>query len=128
MTSLGELLRAIDTLERIQNDLASIASRTDEQRKRDLIALRRDISAQIALVSQLAEPVISATGDTQLLQAYRTNFSRMRSIAALHQANWPAVTLGERVAEFRASSATVAEANREFIAWIRKSVSTRNGE
>ena len=43
----------------------------------------------------------------------------MRSAAALHQANWPAVRLGEDIEQYRASAVGVRQANKEFVAWVR---------
>lgn len=106
-------------LEKVQADLASIASRTDDERKRELIELRRQLSAQIAVVGQSADAFFTTHADEETARTYRAKFSRMRSAAALHQASWPAARLGESVGEYRISAMGVREANREFIAWAR---------
>lgn len=118
MAKRAEVLREIDTLERIQAELAGIASRTDEERKPALVELRRQLSAQIARVGTLADSLFVAS-DSEVTRAYRAHFSRMRSRAALHQADWPAVRLGENPEAYRASALGVREANREFVAWMR---------
>lgn len=106
-------------LEKVQADLASIASRTDDERKRELIELRRQLSVQIAAVGRAADDFFAANTDEETARTYRSKFSRMRSAAALHQASWPAARLGEAVGEYRTSAMGVREANREFIAWAR---------
>jgi hypothetical protein len=122
MEDLRAFAREVDLLEQIQAELAAVATRNDDQRRYDLIELRRKLAAQIARVGQLAEPLMAERADPDALQIYRTKFSRMRSAAAMHQANWPAVALGERDSEYRASALEVREANREFVAWMRAAV------
>lgn len=118
MTDLATLARELNTLETVQAALAGIADRTDDARKHELIKLRRDLSAQIAKVGEVAEPIFRAA-DPGLNQEYRNKFSRMRSAAALHQAAWPAIRLGENIADYKASARTVREANKAFVAWVR---------
>jgi hypothetical protein len=55
-------------------------------------------------------------------QTYRRKFSQMRSAAAMHQADWPAVRLDEADPEYRRSVRAVRDANREFVGWIREVV------
>lgn len=119
MPDARSVLVEVDLLEAIQAELAGVASRTDDQRRLDLVDLRRKLADQIARTRPVAEPLFAAQGDAALLQGFRERFSAMRSAAALHQANWPAVSLGERVEEYRASALAVREANRAFVAWMR---------
>jgi hypothetical protein len=87
-----------------------------------MIDLRRRLSAQIAEIGKVSEPLFAAHGGPDILQQFRNTFSRMRSAAAIHQANWPAVRLGEAEAEFERSAATVREANRAFLEWTRSAI------
>lgn len=118
MPDFTPLSRELTALEAIQAELASIADRTDDARRHDLIRLRRDLSLRIAEVGKIAEPIFGAA-EAGMAQEYRGKFSRMRSAAALHQANWPAVRLGEDVEQYRASAQGVRQANKEFVAWVR---------
>jgi len=119
MADRRTVAREIDALEQVQAELANVASRDDDRRRHDLIDLRRKLSAQIARTGQVAETLIARSTDPALRQAYRSKFSRMRAAAAMHQADWPAVSLGERQNEYRASALKVREANQEFVAWMR---------
>lgn len=121
MPDPAEILRELALLEGVQGRLATIASRTDDQRRHELIALRRELSLQIAQVGRVADAIFAAT-DAETAREYRTRFSRMRSAAAMHQANWPAVRLGEAVDEYRKSALAVREANRDFVAWTREAL------
>jgi len=118
MRDFGPLVRELSVLEAVQAELAGIADRTDDARRHDLIQLRRQLALQIAKVGQLAEPIFAAT-EAGTAHEYRSRFSRMRSAAALHQANWPAVRLGEDIEQYRASAVGVRQANKEFVAWVR---------
>ena len=119
MSDSRQLLAELDALERVHSELASIAARSDERRRHDLIALRRQFSEQMAHVGRMADPLLAAAGDPSLHQTYRDYFSRMRSTAATHQANWPAVRIDESTDLYRRSAQGVTEAHRQFIAWMR---------
>ena len=121
MKDLAQIASELDILEKVQNDLASIALRTDDRRRQDLIELRRQLSHQITEVGRFAEPVFSSDAGAELAPIYRRLFSKMRSMAAIHQAKWPAVRLGEAdsAKEYSQSAVGVREANKEFVAWMR---------
>jgi hypothetical protein len=120
-----ELVRELDVLAQVQAELASIATRTDDRRRYDLIDLRRNLSLQITAVGNAADPFFASLGDPDLVRTYRSKFSRMRTAAALHQANWPAVRLGENTAQYQQSARGVREANQMFVAWMREALATR---
>lgn len=119
MSDPGSVEREIGLLEQVQMQMAEISRRADDGRRQDLIDLRRQLAVRIVEVGRIAEPMIVQTGDPLLLKTYREKISRMRFAAAMHQADWPAVTLGDRPEEFLVSAAAVREANREFVAWMR---------
>lgn len=119
MDNPASVQRALDQLEKVQEKLADVATRNDDRRKADLINFRRELSHQIAEVGRILEPVITGTGDPELLSIYRKKLSAMRSAAAMHQANWPAVSLDESPAEYAASARGVRDANQEFVKWVR---------
>jgi hypothetical protein len=118
MTDAASVRRDLDALEKIQADLAAVAGRTDDGRRHDLIQLRRLLSTQIALVGQVCEPLFEAGSEDH--RQFRQYYSKMRSAAALHQAEWPAVRLGEFDDEYRRSAIGVRTANRAFVAWLRQ--------
>ena len=120
MGSCADVLAEVDKLEKVQKELAAVSSRTDEARARDLIRLRRELSQQIGRVGQVAEAYFEAQGDFALTQQYRTRFSAMRSRAATHQANWPAVRLDQADETYQQSARDVREANRAFVGWMRQ--------
>ena len=114
-----QLLSEVDHLEKVQAELAAISARTDDERLRELIHLRRRLSEQIARVGKVAEEHFEAMGDPALVQEFRAHFTNMRSKAATHQANWPAVRLNEADEEYKQSARAVREANKAFVTWMR---------
>ncbi|HWI85640.1 MAG TPA: hypothetical protein VNT42_04860 [Sphingomonas sp.] len=118
MHDFDRLSRELSKLEAVQAELARIAERTDDARRHDLIVLRRALSLQIIEIGKVAEPIFAAAEPDMALE-YRSKFSRMRSAAALHQADWPAVRLGEAVEQYMVSALGVRRANKEFVAWVR---------
>jgi len=121
MSDFARLTKELNALEALQAELASIAARTDDARKHDLIKLRRKLALQIGEVGAVADTIF-ANVDATMKQAYRDRFSEMRSAAARHQANWPAVRLGEDIDQFHVSARGVRQANREFVAWTRGAI------
>jgi hypothetical protein len=115
----AQVREELTQLERIQAGLAAIAGRTDEARLAELIQLRRELAQQINLMGQAAERYFTAIEDSDLMRVYRGHYSEMRSKAALHQANWPAVRLKDAGAEYQISARAVREANKAFTAWMR---------
>jgi arylamine N-acetyltransferase len=122
MSNFQQVGRELQSLERVHAELAGIAARTDERRRHDLIELRRRFSEQLADVGRLAEPIFESRQDPSLAQAYRGHFSRLRSAAATHQAQWPAVRIDEASELYRRSAVAVTEAHREFVAWMRETL------
>jgi hypothetical protein len=110
----------IDALEKLLNEIAAVIARSDDQRRFDLVKLRRGLSLRIGAIGRLADPLFRGTAE---YQEYNARFSSMRAAAAEHQASWPAVLLGERGAEFHDSARPMREANREFIKWARRTLS-----
>jgi hypothetical protein len=126
MSDFALLLKELGALEAVQAELAGIATRTDDARKNDLIQLRRKLALQIGEVGKVADPIF-ANADVAVKQAYRDHFSRMRSAAALHQASWPAVRLGEDIDAYHVSARGVRQANKEFVAWTRGAIEQLKG-
>ena len=122
MAEYQHIVRELKALESVHSELATIASRTDDRRRHDLIDLRRRFAAQMTEVGRLAEPLFAAAQDASLHQTYRDYFSRMRSTAATHQANWPAVRIDESVDQYRQSAQGVTEAHRQFIKWMHEAL------
>ena len=116
------LLEEVDRLERLHMQISQIATRTDDERQRNLIQLRRQLAEQIARVGAVSEDFFRSAQDESKLAQFRKQFSDMRAKTAMHQASWPAFRLSEASEEYRKSSQGVTEAIRAFIDWARRAV------
>jgi hypothetical protein len=61
----------------------------------------------------------SAIADPVFNNAFRSQFSKMRSAMALHHASWPVVAIDLDDPAYQASIQTQREACRIFFAWVR---------
>lgn len=126
MGGIEALQASIDGFERLRSSIAVVARRTDDARRHDLIGLRRQLSAQIAEMARLADAELKRLpGGDELVRAFRSEFSQFRTIMAMHQANWPAIRIGEQPGGYEASAATVDRATRELIAWMSSALAER---
>lgn len=125
MFSSHELSDAIAKLGQIQSQLVAISDRTDDQRRFDLVNLRRELALQIGIVSGAAEKSFLITASTEDARQFRTLLSEMRRAVALHQANFPAVKLDEQGAGYDMSVKSVREANSKFMQWIKENIKGR---
>ena len=121
MPAAADILRELEKLEKLQIELAAIASRSDERRRHDLIDLRRKQAEQHVVLDRVVGPFF-ADADTAIAREYREAYSRMRSAAAIHQASWPAVSIDEANGAYAQSASGVRDANRHFVAWVRKAL------
>lgn len=119
MNKLSAWSNAVTALETTCNELANLGSRLDNRRPQDLIALRRQLSAQLAGVNDLSETLFRASGRTDVHAEYRSRYSAMRSAIAYHQANWPATTMNAEQNKYFASARSVTSSCQEFIKWLR---------
>jgi hypothetical protein len=82
----AQFLNELKALERIQSDLASIAIRTGDDRRYELIQLRKALSQQIGRVGQAGEPIFGSAAnpvDAHPAGRYLTRHLRRDDRAAL---------------------------------------------
>lgn len=118
----SRLLHEADHLEQQHFRVAEIAVRTDDNRQRDLIQLRRQLAESIARVGEAGERYFRGQPDQSCMAEFRSRFSTMRAKTAAHQANWPAVKLADGGDDYGRSALAVNEAIKGFIAWVRRAV------
>lgn len=122
MPNPAVILACCDALEATVAALDRVANRTDHDRKRDLIMLRQQLSAQLAA---LHDGVMAGEGplaEGPLIEEFRTRFSALRNSVAIHQASFPAVLLDETANEYRTSGLQSSALLRNMIVWIRHAV------
>jgi hypothetical protein len=102
----------------IKNALSNLAVQSDDDKRSELVNLRRRLAEQMAVVSKAAETDPKLLGDALLAFEFRSKFSAMRSAIASHQANWPAVKIDHADPRFRQSAASAVRADKEFADWL----------
>lgn len=119
---LEQFRSAVEELETIQQQLASVAKEQGCDWRRELIDLRRKLQMQIGVVAAAIGNTPSLSRDSERGPALSEALSKMRSALALHQANWPAVSIDPASFQYAQSTATVRAANRAFIDLVREAL------
>ena len=114
MDELQAFRESVAELERVQAAMARVSNSGGENWKREFIELRRQLQAQIGLVARAASDCRRLT-TSDVARDIQESLSRMRTAVALHQANWPAVSIVPADPGYIESSASVRAANRAFI-------------
>ncbi len=122
MPNPAVILACCDALEATVAALDRVANRTDPDRKRDLIMLRQQLSAQLAALHDGVLAGKSPLSSGSLNEEFRTRFSALRNSVAIHQASFPAVLLDDMAKEYRASGLQSSARLRDMIVWIRHAV------
>lgn len=115
MSNLTDAVTDLLSLElRVENlDLSRIEG------KRGLIAARRELARQLGQIRELAEHEQNLASDAVLTGEFQRRLAKIRTSAALHQAEWPAVTSNDSPTDYQRSAAGVGRAINEFVAWAR---------
>ena len=123
MTEGGTLRNALDRVEAVQAKMKLATARTDHERKLEIVNLRRELSIEMGRLSEAAQREPWFASDPGLAAEFRARLSAMRSTLALHQSNWPAVSLDEVTNEYWLSTEKMRSASRDFMSWTRAQLS-----
>lgn len=115
----ADLLAALDRLRDTHRRIGDTIANLEGEGRRALVATRRELADGMAAICARAEAVLPVMFDGEVLGEFRRRFSAMRSAAALHQANWPAVSVTDDIPAYASSAAQVREAHRSFDQWVR---------
>jgi hypothetical protein len=124
MTDLAILQRELKAMNHIQEQLTAIAQRRDQERKIEMVKLRRMLADQIGVVAQAGR---TALPDQDVHNEFRSRLSVMRSAIALHQAEWPAVKLDNAPEEYSRSAKRVQKARDDFLGWVLPTIDGLSG-
>jgi hypothetical protein len=112
----------VDHLRHQKGEIAELARREDGDHRQAIVQLRRKIAQQLIEVGAAGERLFADSPD---LVIFREKFSRLRSSTAAHQADWPAVMLGEQREAFLASVEPMRRAGTDFFQWVTAATSPR---
>ena len=115
------LLQAINKLEATFRQATELASNDCKDSRKEGIQLRRVVADQLATIFSIAN---LAFDGSELHEAFRSEFSRMRSTMAHHHASWPIVAIDLKNPDYLLSAAQMRKSNGAFIAWVKKALST----
>jgi hypothetical protein len=118
MTARDDLSQAIGEYEALLLQFKELDPDISDHR-REAIQLRRQFTDILAAILASGE---AAFAGTELGGQFRSEFSKMRSAVAYHQASWPIVAVDHDDAAYCASEATTRDACHNFIAWARNAL------
>lgn len=119
------VLALIDELIGIEDRVKKLSELADQDRKYALVRLRRDYSDYFARIAEALRTYQTFKSDPALTEEFRGRLSKVRSVAALHQAEWPAVRSDTQLEAYRKSAANLSRANVEFCQWARGALASR---
>ena len=92
-------------------ELARLATERDGDWRLRTVRLRRKLQDQIAQIALILTRLDVAPAMAGEIEALRRALSALRAQLAMHQANWPAVSLQPDDPEYRASVVSLRRAN-----------------
>lgn len=122
-TDRNDLLAAINALEGTLRQSASITLENFETRKGEAIELRRRIAEHRREIFSL---IPDGLADRDAQSRFRSQFSKLCATIALHQANWPVVSIDLQNPGYIASIRDVRDAYACFFQWARRVLATRD--
>jgi hypothetical protein len=118
MGDKSELLKELRKLSDILRQIESINQRTDAERWRDLLNIRRNLAVQSSLTSKLATEFQPLAADRDTFLTMRQKLSALRVAHVDHQANWPAPIVAQDPEGYSVSAQAVQKMVSEFLDWF----------
>jgi len=117
----AELLASIAQLEALIRETSMLAGADIADVRKRALELRRRIAMQCSVVSTIAYGVFSAV---EHRAAFASEYSRLQSATALHQASWPVVAIEHGDLDYLTSCAAQREAYFRFTKWVRTTLNS----
>ena len=108
---------ALDRLAYAHDQLNSLSASEGAEWKKDYLKWRRELQEQITSLCQ-ADANLTLSDDDKRL--FRESFSKFRSVTALHQADWPVVSIDRQDPNYRHSADNVGQAYQNFMTVMRR--------
>jgi hypothetical protein len=120
LSSKRNLLDAVEALEASFRRSASLGGENFDAKRKEAVQMRREIADQLAVVSSMGNLAFDGTA---LQDPFRSEFAKMRSALALHQASWPVVAIQLENPDYLSSVTMLRESTARFMAWVKGSAS-----
>lgn len=114
MSAWQELSERFSDFERTQNRIVANSAATDADWRRTLISLRRQLQDSLVGMRMALRACEVAGADAAGCRDLARALSEMRSLLALHQAQWPAVAIDTADAAYRRSAQDLGRAGIGF--------------
>jgi hypothetical protein len=116
----ARLTTELDAYEALLSAMSKLRKGDDSAWLYELVRRRRDLATQIPKVREAGMEAFSCR--PELLNEFRSRLSQLQNVVLLLQADWPAVSIDERLYDYANAAKTVAQANRAFIEWVRGAI------
>jgi hypothetical protein len=120
MDSIRDFRNALADMEQILTDMGTMTGRTDSAWRLEYVELRRQLQLQIAVLGAAAQQYGEVSEQSGLAAELRKRLNGLRSALALHQANWPVVSIDAKNPGYAESSNNIHVAAVSFGKLARK--------
>lgn len=114
------LISEITQLGTLTQTAVKLGQRTDQERRIEIIALRKAQSIQIGKISKAADSYDFSACDKDAAAVFRQKLSHLKSVIAKHQAFWPVPMIEAGSREYRRSGDNLNTVQAAFVAWALK--------
>lgn len=114
MSAWQELKRSFDDFERTQSRIVTNNAALDADWRRSLIALRGQLQDNLVAMRTALRACEEAGADAAACSDFSRGLSAMRSVLALHQAQWPAVAIDMADKAYQRSIEELRQASTGF--------------
>ena len=120
MDSIRDFRSALAEMEQILTDMGTMTGRTDSAWRVEYVELRRQLQLQIAALGVAAQHYGEIDDHSGLVAELRKRLNGLRSALALHQANWPVISIDAKNPAYAESSNNIHIAAVSFGKLARK--------
>lgn len=114
MSAWRELSEHFSDFERTQNRIVTNSAATDADWRRTLVGLRQQLQDSVVGMRTALRACEIAGADAVACRDFASALSEMRSVLALHQAQWPAVAIDTADAAYQRSVQDLRHKGSEF--------------
>jgi hypothetical protein len=119
---MSALATELNALFDVQARVQSLSQMALADSKRTLIDIRKDLTHCISRIHGLVADHAILAARPSVDSEFRGRLSKVRTVIALHQAEWPAVELDSRPDDYFRSAGHVTATIRDFIHWAKGAV------
>jgi hypothetical protein len=120
MEPLQSFREALTAFEHAEAEMLRTMKRTDAAWQKDYIQLRRQLQAHLTAAGVAARRCPEINGNPAVASRFDETLARLRSALAVHQTNWPAISIDLKDPVYRESVRKVRAASLAFTTLARE--------